>query len=159
MIYFYLSPGWFSNNKCKTCLQRCIKYYTLIKKKTKFSSYLRKFRWDWVKAIYEEGLPHIWGNAQIFSPYMRRSLVIYVFAPEPSEFPYIWGKFYFLFISAHAHLAINILQYIKLGFDLGRRMPVYCLFFAVGKENSQICYDILHNTYISQHSHISSYKK
>ncbi len=35
----------------------------------------------------------------IFSPYMIRSLVIYDFAPEsdPSEFPNIWGKFYFLF--------------------------------------------------------------
>ncbi len=39
----------------------------------------------------------VWGNAQIFSPYLRRSLVIYDFAPDPSEFPYIWGKFYFLF--------------------------------------------------------------
>jgi hypothetical protein len=40
---------------------------------------------------YKEGLPNISGNAQIFSPYMRRSLVIYVydFAPDPSEFPNI----------------------------------------------------------------------
>jgi hypothetical protein len=36
---------------------------------------------------YEEGLPNIRGNAQIFSPYMRRSLVIYDLAPDPSEFP------------------------------------------------------------------------
>ncbi len=28
---------------------------------------------------------------------MRRSLVIYDFAPDPSEFPNMWGKFYFLF--------------------------------------------------------------
>jgi hypothetical protein len=34
--------------------------------------------------IYED--MHI---AQIFSPYMRRSLVIYDFAPDPSEFPNI----------------------------------------------------------------------
>jgi hypothetical protein len=32
-----------------------------------------------------------------YFPYMRRPLVIYDFAPDPSEFPYIWGKFYFLF--------------------------------------------------------------
>ncbi len=31
------------------------------------------------------------------SPYMRRPLAIYDFAPDPSEFPYIGGKFYFLF--------------------------------------------------------------
>ncbi len=31
------------------------------------------------------------------SPYMRRPLVIYEFAPDPSEFPYIRGKFSFLF--------------------------------------------------------------
>ncbi len=35
------------------------------KKKTKFSSYIRNFRWDWVQ-IYEEGLPKMGGNAQIF---------------------------------------------------------------------------------------------
>jgi hypothetical protein len=34
--------------------------------------------------IYEEGLPHIWGNAQIFDPtYIRRPLVIHDFAPDP----------------------------------------------------------------------------
>ncbi len=45
--------------------------------------------------IYEEGLPTIWGNAQIFSPYMRMSLVIYDFAPDPSEFPNIWGNLFY----------------------------------------------------------------
>ncbi len=29
------------------------------------------------------------GNAKIFSTFMRRSLVIYDFAPDPSEFPNI----------------------------------------------------------------------
>ncbi len=33
--------------------------------------------------IYEEI------HTQIFSPYMRRSLIIYDFAPDPSEFPNI----------------------------------------------------------------------
>ncbi len=44
--------------------------------------------------MYAEGHTNLWGNALIFSPYMRRS-----FAPDPSEFPNIWGKFYFIFIS------------------------------------------------------------
>jgi hypothetical protein len=34
------------------------------KKKTKFSSYIRKFR---CKVIYGDGLPNIGGNAQIFN--------------------------------------------------------------------------------------------
>jgi hypothetical protein len=46
---------------------------------------------------YMRNPSNIWGNAQIFSPYMSGSLVIYDFAPDPSEFPNIWGKFYFLF--------------------------------------------------------------
>ncbi len=37
----------------------------------------------------KEGLPNIWENTQIFSPYMRRSLD---FAPDPSEFPNILYK-------------------------------------------------------------------
>ncbi len=48
------------------------------------------------KVIYEEGLPNIWGNAQIFPhiwggrySYMTLQLLHF-------EFPYIWGKFYFL---------------------------------------------------------------
>ncbi len=32
--------------------------------------------WSSSKVINEEGLPNIWGNAQIFSPYLRRPLVI-----------------------------------------------------------------------------------
>ncbi len=77
----------------------CQQYWdtTLIKRKTKFSSYIRKFRWDRVQS-------HIWGRAsqymrkcEKFSPCMRRALVIYDFALDPPEFPYIWGKFYFIF--------------------------------------------------------------
>jgi hypothetical protein len=47
-------------------------------------------------------LIYVWGNAQIFSPYLRRSLVIYDFAPNPSEFSYIQYEenFIFFFISA-----------------------------------------------------------
>ncbi len=66
---------------------------TLIKKNV--SPYIRKFRWDRVQE--QEGLPNIWVNAQIFSLYMRRSLVIYYFALNPSEYHKIRGKFSFLF--------------------------------------------------------------
>jgi hypothetical protein len=69
------------------------------KNETKFSSYIGKFRWDRVQS-YEEGLPNIGGNAQILSPYMRRSLVIYEFAPTPSEFPNTYmRKIFFSFLS------------------------------------------------------------
>jgi hypothetical protein len=59
------------------------------KKKTKFFSYIRNSDGTGCKVIYEEGHPNIRGNAHIFSPYMRRSLVMYDFAPAPSEFPNI----------------------------------------------------------------------
>ncbi len=41
-------------------------YCTLIKNKIKFTSYIRNSEWSSCKVIYEEGLPNIWGNAQIF---------------------------------------------------------------------------------------------
>jgi hypothetical protein len=60
------------------------------KKETKFSSYIKEFRWDRVQVIYEEGLPNIYmRKCANFSPNMRRPLIIYDFAPDPSEFPYI----------------------------------------------------------------------
>ncbi len=66
---------------------------SLIKKKRKFSSYIRKCRWDRVPS-------HIWGNAQIFSHIGRSPLVIGIrlcTRSMHSKFSYIWGKFYFLF--------------------------------------------------------------
>jgi hypothetical protein len=47
---------------------------TLITKKTKLSSYIRKFRWDRVQS-------HIWERAQISIYSMRRLLVKYDFTP------------------------------------------------------------------------------
>ncbi len=53
--------------------------------------------------------PHILGNSDgkcaNISPYMMRPLFMYDFAPDPSEFPYIWGKFSFLFYQC-THTAI-----------------------------------------------------
>ncbi len=51
------------------------------------------------KAYKRKGFLIIWGNAQIFSLYMRKSLVVYDFAPDLSKSPNIWGKFLFSFLS------------------------------------------------------------
>jgi hypothetical protein len=72
----------------------------LIKKKIKFSSYILQGNSEWssCKVIYEEGLPNIWGNAQIFPHIWGRLSVIYeTLKLLHSEFPYMWGKFYFIF--------------------------------------------------------------
>ncbi len=60
---------------------------------------------------YKEGLPNIWGNAQIFSPYMRRPFVIYDFAP--SEFPNLWGKSYFLFYQCNFQVSKKIFFFVS----------------------------------------------
>ncbi len=76
-----------------------LQWVTLKKKKIKCSSYIRKFRPEqlqrqsWGFLIYEEMrklaqiFSHIWG--------VRKSYI--TLQPLPSEFPYIWGKFNFLF--------------------------------------------------------------
>jgi hypothetical protein len=56
--------------------------YALIKKKTKFSLYVRKFRWDRVKKSHMRKGFLIYEEMRIFSPYMRRPVVIYDFAPD-----------------------------------------------------------------------------
>ncbi len=57
---------------------------TLIEKKIKFSSYRRNFRAEQLQSQYVEGLPNIWGNAQMYPHIcMRRPLVIYSFATAP----------------------------------------------------------------------------
>ncbi len=61
---------------------------------------IRKFSWDRVQSHICEGLPNIWGNAQIFSPYMRRSLVIYALHPIPLNFLIYEENFISFFISA-----------------------------------------------------------
>jgi hypothetical protein len=54
------------------------------KKKTKFSSYLRKFRWDRLKShIYEEGLSSVIYEEMSKYLTMRRPFVIYDFAIDP----------------------------------------------------------------------------
>ncbi len=49
------------------------------------------------KVIYEEELPNVWGNAQIFH-YTYEEAVSHIWLCTRSlEFPNIWGKFYFIF--------------------------------------------------------------
>ncbi len=70
---------------------QCVR--ALIKKKTKFSSYIRKFRWDQIircKVIWGRASSYMRKNCTNISPYMRRPLVIYDCSPDPSEFPYLW---------------------------------------------------------------------
>jgi hypothetical protein len=62
--------------------------------------------------IYEE-MP------KYFLLFMRRSLVIYDFAPDPSEFPNIWGKFYFIFYQCTLHI-------IEIYWTVTRRSLAVC---------------------------------
>jgi hypothetical protein len=80
-----------------------ILFTALIKKKIKFSSNIRKFRIEqfqshkWLTASTNSS--YIWKYLRI-SSYIRKPFLIY----DHSEFPYIWGKFDFLFyqwVSCH----------------------------------------------------------
>ncbi len=73
----------------RTFLHNC-PLCTLVKKKTKFSSYIRKFRWEQLQVIYEEMRKYL-------TIYEEAVSYIWIFKPIPSEFLHIWGKFDFLF--------------------------------------------------------------
>ncbi len=76
---------------------------SIMKTKIKFSSYIRKFRWErGCKVICEEGLTNIWGNEQIFSHLWlcNRSLLDFLIYEE---------NFVFFFISAWAGSAMQVL--------------------------------------------------
>jgi hypothetical protein len=66
-------------------------------KKTFLIEYTWKFRWGDCKVIYEEGLPYIWGNAQIFSHIWGGLWSYMTVQPLSSGSPYLWGKFCFIF--------------------------------------------------------------
>ncbi len=67
------------------------------KKENQFFSNIRKFRVEQLQSLYEEGLPDIWGNAQIFHPIWGGRYLYTTLQLLHYEFPYIWGKFDFLF--------------------------------------------------------------
>ncbi len=79
---------------------------TLIKKKIKFSSYIRKFRMEQLQS-------HIWLTASSYmvkylriSSYIRKPFIIYSMTLQllHFEFPYIRGKFDFFYISVQLPL-------------------------------------------------------
>ncbi len=76
-------------------------YGTLIKKKEKFSSYIRNSEGIGCEVIYKEGLPNIWRNAQIFNHIwgLRRPLVMYDFATDPIWTSLYMKKIWFSFLS------------------------------------------------------------
>ncbi len=71
----------------------------LIKKKIKFSSYFRKIGGIGCEVIYNERLPHIWWKCLCISSYtvLGSPSSYMTLHPIPSEFPYVCGKFCFLF--------------------------------------------------------------
>ncbi len=87
-------------NACQEC-GLTWSLHTLIKKKRKLSSYIRKFKVEQLQS-------HIWGRASsymrkcaIISPYLRRPLVIYDFATAPLWISLYMRKFLFSFLSVH----------------------------------------------------------
>ncbi len=85
------------------------KVSTLIKKKTKFSSHIRKDR----KERLQSQPPHIWLNICAFPHILGILSKSMTLQPLPSEFPYIWGKFIFFFISVVVRLGLRSLLYKK----------------------------------------------
>jgi hypothetical protein len=80
--------------------------HTLIKKKIKFSSYIRKFGMEQLQS-------HIWLKAFSYmtkylriSSDIRKPFLIYDFE-KATEFPYIWGKFAFLFYQCSVHCTVS----------------------------------------------------
>jgi hypothetical protein len=56
------------------------------------------------KVIYDWRPPHIWLNICAFLHILGNPSSYMTLHPIPSEFPYIWGKFSFLFIRAASYI-------------------------------------------------------
>ncbi len=59
----------------------------------------RKFRRDRLHIQFDQGPPHIWPNIWPFHHKLGSPSSYMTLQPILSEFPCIWGKFYFFFIS------------------------------------------------------------
>ncbi len=70
---------------------------TLIRKKIKLSSYIRKFRGIGCKVIYDLRPPHIWWKYLCISSYIRKPFLIYEFAPDPIWISLYMRKIFFSF--------------------------------------------------------------
>ncbi len=96
LIFLSLLPS--NNFKDRLALGRVGEWYTDKKENQIFLLY-KEIQNRAVAKSYEEELPNVWGNAQIFHHIwgLSRPLVIYDFATAPFWVSYIWGKFDFLF--------------------------------------------------------------
>ncbi len=79
---------------------------TLKKRETQFSSYIRKSRRERLQS-------HIWLTASSYMTKFLRISSYLTLEPLPFEFPHIWGKFSFFFISADHHVYNNIHRIYK----------------------------------------------
>ncbi len=82
------------------------------KKEIKIFLCIKKFEREQLQCHIWEGLPNIWGNAQIFPhTYMRRPCELHMTLQLlHSEVPYIWGKFDFLFYPCTGHSNLTNLK-------------------------------------------------
>jgi hypothetical protein len=90
VVIFFKSDEWYINRKWYVCQSKPSSEATLIKKKRKLSSYIRKFRRDRLQN-------HTWQTASSqmvnylhISSYFRKPFLIYDFALDP-----IWISLYF----------------------------------------------------------------
>ncbi len=76
-------------------------YITLLKKKRKFTSYIRKFRRDRVQShVWLTGSPNMTKYLHI-SSYIRKLFLIYDFAPGPFWISLFMSKIFFSFLSVY----------------------------------------------------------
>ncbi len=118
-------PSWW--NECKPERGRChsvgtlwswrsvviTEGRTLSNKKIKLSSYIRKF-------ICNQS--HIWLNIWAFPHLLGAPSSYMALQPIPSEFPYIWWKFCFLFYQCTVYLCTVFVQCLQ-------PMPIFALSF------------------------------
>ncbi len=78
-------------------------YDTLIKKKIKFSSYIKKFEWSSCKVIYD------WrrGKYLRISSYIRKPYLIYDFGTAPLWISLYMAKIWFSFLSVYTVSGVN----------------------------------------------------
>ncbi len=75
-------------------------------------------KFDFLFYQCEERLPNIWGNAQIFHHIRYEEAVSRIdFAPDPSEFPYIYEEnfiFCFFSVAGHKRHFLNLWAYVPV---------------------------------------------
>ncbi len=122
-IYYITAAGNSSSSQLGNSCQGN-RYGTLIKKKIKFSTYIRKFRVEQLQS-------HIWLTASL---YMGKYLRIFFLPPHflgspssymtlkllHSEFSYIWGNFYFLLWARQSRTKLHLPGHSRPASQVGR---------------------------------------